>query len=71
MRSGRPERGYFLNSLSNALRAASDEPGASTIGLGGGAAALPSRATVTRGENRVHSLALSFSGMRAGIGFKH
>src|ERR1022692_3802714 len=39
MRSERPERGYFLNSLSNALRAASDEPGASTIGLGGGAAA--------------------------------
>ena len=30
-----------------------------------------SRATVTRGENSAQSLALSFTGIRTGIGFKH
>ena len=33
--------------------------------------AVPSRATVTRGVNEMHSLALSFTGMRTGIGFRH
>ena len=69
MRNRHPE-GYFLKSRSKALRAASGEVGAS-IGGGGGAAALPSRATVTRGENNVHSFALSFTGIRTGIGFMH
>jgi len=62
---------HFLNNRSKALRAASGEPGESIVGPGGGAAALPSRATVTRGWNKAHSLALSFSGIRTGIGFKH
>ena len=69
MPSAHPD--YFLKSLSNAERAASGDVGASTIGLGGGAAALPSRATVTRGENNAQSLALSLTGIRTGIGFKH
>jgi uncharacterized damage-inducible protein DinB len=71
MPSRHPDACYFLKSLSKALRAASGEVGASTTGLGGGAEALPSRATVTRGENSVHSLALSFSGIRTGMGFRH
>ena len=32
---------------------------------------VPSRATVTRGLNRVQSFALSFTGMRTWMGFKH
>jgi hypothetical protein len=32
---------------------------------------VPSRATVTRGVNEMQSLALSFTGMRTGIGFRH
>ena len=39
--------------------------------LGGLAAGEESRATVTRGLNIAHSLALSFTGIRSGIGFKH
>ena len=41
--------------------------------VGGGAdgPAVPSRATVTRGVNEMQSLALSFTGMRTGIGFRH
>ena len=39
--------------------------------MGGALAAVPSRATVTRGVNKVHSLALSFDGIRTGIGFRH
>jgi len=70
MRSGLRER-YFLNSRSKALRAASGDVGASMAGPGGGAAALPSLATVTRGENSAQSLALSFIAMRAGMGFWH
>ena len=35
------------------------------------AAAVPSRATVTRGANSVHSLGLSFSAMRTGMGLLH
>ena len=41
---------------------------------GGGADGMhdvPSSATVTRGVNSVHSLALSLTGMRTGIGFRH
>src|SRR5438477_6672055 len=33
--------------------------------------AVPSLATVTRGVNSVHSLALSFTAMRTGIGLRH
>lgn len=39
--------------------------------LGALAAGDESRATVTRGLNIAHSLALSLTGMRSGIGFKH
>jgi len=40
---------------------------------GGGAEgpAVPSRATVTRGLKETQVLALSFTGMRTGIGFRH
>ena len=68
----------FLKSLSKALRASSALRGAAGPALalagGGGAAeapAVPSRATVTRGAKKVHSLALSFTGIRTGIGFRH
>ena len=36
-----------------------------------GEGGVPSRATVTRGENRPHILALSLRGMRSGIGLRH
>ena len=63
---------YFLKRRSKALRASSGLRGVSTAGVtGSGGAATPSRATVTRGENKVHSLALSFTGMRTGIGLRH
>jgi hypothetical protein len=63
---------YFLNSALKALRASVELRGVwSFTGAGGGAEGDASRATVTRGSNNVHSLALSFSGMRTGIGFRH
>jgi len=75
-RAGRFQRGYiFLNNLSKALRASSGLRG--TGGPAGPAACapepfeVPSRATVTRGVNRLHSLAPSFTAMRTGIGFEH
>ena len=72
-----PHSYSFLKSLSKALRASSALRGAGGPELGaadGGGAeapAVPSRATVTRGVNEVQSLALSFTGMRTGIGFRH
>jgi len=41
------------------------------VGEGAGVLAVPSRATVTRGVNEVHSFALSFDGIRTGIGLRH
>lgn len=41
------------------------------VRAGGGALAVPSRATVTRGVNRAQTLALSFMAIRTGIGFRH
>lgn len=35
------------------------------------APAVPSRATVTRGVKEAQSLALSFNGIRTGMGFRH
>ena len=64
----------FLNSASKALRASEELRGPWPLlaeGAGGGAEGDASRATVTRGSNSVHSLALSFDGMRTGIGFRH
>jgi len=67
----------FLNSLSKALRASSRLRGIGGPGFetwGPAAAApfeVPSRATVTLGRNRPQSLALSFTGIRRGIGFRH
>jgi len=65
----------FLKSRSKALRASSGLRGAGGPGLTGGVTAgpfaVPSRATVTRGLNSVHSLALSFTAMRTGMGFRH
>jgi len=64
----------FLKSLSKALRASSALRGAGGPADGGGGAeapAVPSRATVTRGLNEMQSFALSFTGMRTGIGFRH
>ena len=63
---------YFLNNALKALRASLELRGASLLtGEGAGAEGDESRATVTRGENNVHSLAWSFTGMRTGMGFKH
>jgi hypothetical protein len=67
----------FLKSLSKALRASSalrEAGGPELFAVGGGGAegpAVPSRATVTRGLKEAHSLALSFEGMRTGMGFRH
>jgi len=67
----------FLNSLSNALRASSAFRGAggpaliAADGWGADAPFVPSRATVTRGVKSGHSLFLSFTAMRTGIGFMH
>ena len=67
----------FLNSLSKALRASSalrDAGGPELVeneGGGGAEPAVPSRATVTRGVKEMQSLALSFTGMRTGMGFRH
>ena len=64
----------FLNSASNALRASPGLRGAGPCpltGEGGWAEGDASRATVTRGSNSVHSLALSFTGILTGMGFKH
>ena len=67
----------FLKSLSKALRASSAlrDIGGPELGEaeGGGAEgpAVPSRATVTRGLKEAQSLALSFTGMRTGMGFRH
>src|ERR1019366_25369 len=68
--------GYsFLKSLSKALRASSELRGAGGPTFTGGGAgwlpAVPSRATVTRGVNRLHAFILSFTGIRAGMGFRH
>jgi hypothetical protein len=60
-----------LNSASKALRASLGLRGAVPLVGGGAELGDASRATVTLGSNNVHSLALSFSGMRTGIGFKH
>jgi len=68
----------FLKSLSNALRASSalrgaggPELAAEAEGDGADGPEVPSRATVTLGVNDVQSLALSFTGIRTGIGFRH
>src|ERR1700686_2405285 len=67
----------FLKSLSKALRGWAALRGAGgpefVAEVGGGAEgpAVPSRATVTRGVNEMQSLALSFIGIRTGIGFRH
>jgi len=61
----------FLNSASKALRASLGLRGTAPLVCGGAEFGDASRATVTRGSNKVHLLALSFSAMRTGIGFKH
>ena len=65
----------FLNNLSKALRASSGFRGAGGPPCPKGwepePFEVPSRATVTRGVNRLHSLAPSFTAMRTGIGFEH
>lgn len=71
----RAARYSFLNNLSKALRASSGLRGTGGPACPAGWAPepfdVPSRATVTRGVNRLHSLAASFTAMRTGIGFKH
>src|ERR1051326_31611 len=68
--------GYsFLNRRSKALRASSALRGAGGPACTGGAAAerpllVPSRATVTRGLNRLQVLALSLIAIRPGIGVR-
>ena len=78
--SGVPNGDQLLKSLSKALRASLALRGASCICCAllsprkpcwGGAGGDPSRATVTRGEKDAQSFALSFTGMRARMGFKH
>src|SRR6202040_3595666 len=68
----------FLNRLSNAARASlalrgsvrgTPETGPTPYEEEGCAA--PSRATVTRGLNRSHWLAWSFTTIRTGTGFRH
>ena len=67
----------FLKSLSKALRASSalrEAGGPELVEVVGGGAegpAVPSRATVTRGLKETQLLALSFTGMRTGMGFRH
>src|ERR1039457_3280141 len=64
----------FLKSLSKAWRASSELRGAggpTSIGTAAGTLLVPSRATVTRGINELHSLALSFMAMRTGMGLRH
>ena len=69
---GVPEWIYFLNRASKALRASPGLRGAGPFaGEGAGAEGEASRATVTRGSNNVHSLALSFTAILTGMGFKH
>src|SRR5207248_9317861 len=56
---------YFLKSRSKALRASFGVLGpGSIIGPAAGAGAAPSRATVTRGENRLHVLTTSLPTIR-------
>ena len=67
---------YFLNNRSKASRASLALRGGGVFMPGAGLPPLPgalvtSRATVTRGENRAHSLPWSFIGIRTGIGFVH
>ncbi len=71
-------RVYFLNRRSKASRASLALRGGGVFAPGTGARPLPgicaddaSRATVTRGENSVHTFAWSFKGMRTGIGLLH
>ena len=62
----------FLKSASKALRAALGLRGVWPLeGVGAGAEGDESLATVTRSSNSVHSLALSFTGILTGMGFKH
>src|ERR1039457_7421987 len=64
----------FLKSLSKAWRASSELRGAggpTSIGTAAGTLLVPSRATVTRGINELHSLTLSFMAMRTGMGLRH
>jgi hypothetical protein len=65
-----PAKIYFLKRLSKAARASEEFLGAGleAVGL---VDEVASRATVTRASNQLHSLAWSFSGKRAGIGFRH
>jgi hypothetical protein len=65
---------YFLNSRSNASRASLALRGGGVLMFvtgRGPCEKLASRATVTRGENNEHSLAWSFTAMRAGTGLLH
>ena len=68
---------YFLNNRSKASRASLALRGGGVLSPMAGLPFEPgcplatSRATVTRGENRVHSFARSFSGIRMGTGFMH
>ena len=61
----------FLNNASKALRAVFGLVGATPFAGLGGAEGEVSRATVTRGSNSVHSLALSLTAIRAVMGFRH
>jgi hypothetical protein len=64
----------FLKSALNALRASEELRGPWPLlaaGEGGWAEGDASRATVTRGSNNVQSLALSFTAIRTGMGFRH
>ena len=71
MKDGVRNYSGFLNSASKALRASLEFRGAWPLAGGAGAAGDASRATVTRGSNSVQSLALSFTAILIGIGFKH
>jgi hypothetical protein len=68
---------YFLKRLLNAARASFAVRGVTDADASGRVPfvplplAWPSRATVTLGENMVHSLAASLIAIRSGMGFKH
>jgi hypothetical protein len=67
---------YFRNSRSKASRASLALRGGGVFTVAGGrppgiCVDVASRATVTRGENNVHSFAWSFTAIRTGIGLLH
>jgi len=71
---GTPRPLRLLEEPVEALRASSELRGAggpTSIGADAGTLLVPSRATVTRGINELHSLTLSFMAMRTGMGLRH